>query len=265
MKDKTLWSLMGFSCLGALLLAGPAWATIPTTDYPAWVQNLMALGQRAQDVASTASNYAENVMQTYMMAHNLATAPLQTLSMMNGPSGQAYQAYSNLSYQAGNLANDINGQNMAMAGAYNSFSLSGLSPAAFVNAEENAAYGTNAASQNEVQTVQASALKTNNAIKSVQAAEAAIPSAANNGLQRQVELLNEEMVALRKQNITLNSEIQTLVASDALKNSQRAGNQAAATAATNAGNSSFAGWRTALNKSFGVNAPPGTTSASSGQ
>ena len=263
MKSQKIGSTKALAFLGALLLAGPAWG-VPTTDYPVWVQQTIAVGQRAQDVASTASSYAENVMQTYMMAHNLATAPLQTLSMMNGPSGQAYQAYSNLSYQAGTLANDINGQNMAMAGAYNSFSLSGLSPAAFIKAEETAAYGTNAASQNEVQAVQADAQKTNSQIKSVQAAEQAIPAAANNGLQRQVELLNEEMVALRKQNIQLSSEIQSLVASDAMRNSQRSTNQAAAIAATNAGNSSFAGWRGALNKSFGVNAPSGTINGSGG-
>ena len=143
----------GLAILGSLLLAGPAWA-VPTTDYPGWVQQAMHTLQKAQNMAQTASNYAENVMQTYMMAINLKNAPLQTLSMMNGPSGQAYDAYMNLSYQSQALAGDISGQNMAMQGAYGSFSLSGLSPAAFVKAEETDAYGCSAASQNEIQAVQ---------------------------------------------------------------------------------------------------------------
>ena len=77
-------------------------------------------------------------------------------------------------------------------------------------------------------------------------------------MQKQMELTNEQLVALRKQNIELNSEIKALVAADGLKNQQRANGQAAAEAAAQNGASSFAGWRAAFNKSFNVNAPPGS-------
>lgn len=263
MGHKTIAGRAGLAVLGSLLLAGPAWS-IPTTDYPGWVVSMMKYLQGAQNMAQTASNYAENVMQTYMMAINLKNAPLQTLSMMNGPPSQTYDAYMNLSYQSNTLANDISGQNMAMAGAYNSFSLSGLSPAAFVKAEQTDAYGSNAVSQNEVQAVQAAAQKTNSQIASVQKAEQAIPSPANKGVQKQMQLLNSQMVALRKQNIELNSEIKALELANAMKNKQRAEHQGAAQANRKAGASSFAGWRKAFNKSFGVNAPPGSIGVGGG-
>ena len=262
MKDSTMrGQTAALVFLGALLLTGPAWG-FPTTDYPAWVQRNLKFLQSAQNMAQTASNYAQNVMQTYMMAHNMVTAPLQSLSMMNGPSSQVYQAYTNLSYQSNQLAGDISGQNTAMYGAYNSFSLSGLSPSAFIKAEETDAYGSSAASQNEVQAVQQADQKTTSQIQAVQQTEQQIP--ADSSLHAQMELFNEQLVALRKQNIELNAEIKALVASDAMKNNQLANGQAATQAASNAGNSSFAGWRRALNKSFGVNAPPGTVGGGGG-
>ena len=222
MKSKTMWSRAGLAVVGSLLLAGPAWA-IPTTDYPAWVLSMMKYLQGAENMAQTASNYAQNVMQTAMFVKNLKSAPLQTLENTNGPTSQTYQAYSNLSYQSSTLANDINGQNLAMQGAYSSFSLSGLSPAAFVQAEQTDAYGSNAASQNDVATLQAADQKTTSQIASVQAAEQAIP--ASSGMQKQMQLFNEQLVALRKQNLELNAEIKALVAANAVKNNQRSASQ----------------------------------------
>lgn len=257
MKNKTMGGRAGLALLGSLLLVGPAWA-IPTTDYPSWVVSMEKYLQGAQNMAQTASNYAENVMQTYMMAHNLTTAPLSTLETMNGPSSQAYMAYQNLSYQSSTLAGDINGQNLAMQGAYGSFSLSGLSPAAFVQAEQTDAYGSSAASQNDIATLQAADQKTTSQIASVQAAEQAIPSPANVGMQKQMELFNSQLVALRKQNIELNAEIKALVLANANKNHQLALGQGAADNNSKLGASSFAGWRSSLNQSFGVHATPGT-------
>lgn len=224
MKPKALFNGVGLVLIG-ILSCGPAWA-IPTTDYPAWVLSMMSWLQRAQNVAQTASNYAQNVMQTYMMVQNLKSAPLQTLSMMNGPSGQTYQAYSNLSYQAGTLANDINGQNMAYAGAYNSFSLSGLSPSAFIQAERNAAYGTNAASQTEVQSAVAATKTTDSQIAAVQKAEQAIPSSS--GMQSQIQLLNQQDALMLKQNQTMIALATAKNTADGIKNQQRSANQAQA-------------------------------------
>lgn len=240
----------GLAVLGTLLLAGPAWG-VPTTDYPGWLQQYLHTLQKAQNMAQTASNYAANVMQNYMMAMNLKNAPLQTLSMMNGPSGQTYDAYMNLSYQSSTLASDIGGQNAAMQGAYGSFSLSGLSPAAFVAAEQTDAYGSSAASQNEVQAVQAADQKTNSQIAAVQKAEQAVSSSANTGTQKQMQLLNESMVALRKQNIELNNEIKALVLANGIKNKQRAGHQAAGNAAASTAQSDMDAQSAAAQQLFG--------------
>ncbi|MHB8252128.1 MAG: hypothetical protein ACYDEV_00155 [Acidiferrobacter sp.] len=219
MKAKALFSGVGLIVIG-IMSCGPAWAIpVLSTDIMGDIQRLLSWAQRAENVAQTASNYAQNVMQTYMMVRNLKSAPLQTLSTMNGPSGQAYQAYSNLSYQAGTLASDINGQNAADMGAYNSFSLSGLSPSAFIQAEQNDAYGTNSASQTEVQSAIAATKTTDSQIQAVQNAEQAIP--ADSGMQKQLQLLNEQDAAQLKADQT---EIALLTAkntADGMKNHEK--------------------------------------------
>jgi len=185
----------------SILSCGPAWA-IPvfSTDIMGDIQRLLSWMQNAYQVAQTASNYAQNVMQTYMMVRNLKNAPGQTLENMNGPSGQLYNAYSNLSYQAGTLASDISSQNAADMGAYNTFSLSGLSPSAFIQAEQNDANGTNSASQTEVQSAIAATKTTDSQIQAVQNAEQAIPS--NSGMQKQLQLLNKQNALELKQDQT---------------------------------------------------------------
>ena len=249
-RTGSVWALM----IAGLVVAAPAQA-IPvfSTDIMGDLQRMYALAQRAETVMSTANNYAENVMQTYMMVKNLKSAPLQTLSQMSGPSGQAYMAYTNLGYQAGQLANDVNGQAMAYQSAYSSFSLSQLSPTAFIQAEESAAYGSHAASQNELQVAKAAAQQTDSQIQAVQKAEQAIP--ANSGEQRQLQLLNTQMAAQQKADQTEVTQLNAVVAADAVRNQQRSISQAAGDSSARAAASMFSGQRQALNYSFRAPAP----------
>lgn len=230
-KQRVVGSVYKGLCLALIVslslgASGPAYAAGAlgiTFDPTMYIEQIAGAIQRAETVTSGAESYVVQLEQLYTMEQNLRSNPLQTLTDTSTPVGGLLQNYQNLAYNTSALQSDLQNQNQAFGGTYSSYTLSNLSPTAFIAQEKAAAMGTNNLSGNEAQTAVETMKATNAQWGRVKAAEANVP--ANSGIQKNMQLLNNQMNTVTAQNQEMITAYNEVNVHNAAKDARVAGHQ----------------------------------------